>query len=61
MSKLAKSDKPKRRSLPKSAREPVAENLKQDDLWAVSDRLRAEIGKVSGDSTTLIRNDRDQG
>lgn len=31
----------------------------KEEAWAAADRLRAEIGKVSGDSTQLIREDRD--
>ena len=31
----------------------------QDELWAEADRLREAIGQVSGDSTDLIRRDRD--
>jgi len=31
----------------------------KEEIWAAADRLRANIGKVSGDSTQLIREDRD--
>jgi hypothetical protein len=31
----------------------------QDELWTEADRLREAIGQVSGDSTDLIRRDRD--
>jgi plasmid stability protein len=31
----------------------------KEEIWAAADRLRAKIGKVSGDSTELIREDRD--
>ena len=31
----------------------------QDELWAEADRLREAIGQVSGDSSDLIRRDRD--
>ncbi len=31
----------------------------REEIWAEADRLRAKIGRVSGDSTALIREDRD--
>jgi plasmid stability protein len=48
-------------SLSETAREALAAFVKpnKDELWAEADRLREKIGKVSGDSTKLIREDRD--
>ncbi len=31
----------------------------KEEAWAAADRIRAKIGKVSGDSTADIREDRD--
>jgi plasmid stability protein len=43
------------------AREALKAYVKPDkaEAWAEADRIRAKIGKVSGDSTQLIRDDRD--
>lgn len=48
-------------SLSETAREALAAYVKPDkaELWAEADRIRAKIGKVSGDSTKIIRQDRD--
>ncbi|MEX2034072.1 MAG: hypothetical protein WEA28_02645 [Xanthobacteraceae bacterium] len=48
-------------SVNETAREALAAYVKPDkaELWAEADRLRKKIGKVSGDSTKLIREDRD--
>ena len=43
------------------AREALRAHAKpsREEIWAAAERLRKEIGKVSGDSTQLIREDRD--
>jgi plasmid stability protein len=43
------------------ARQAIAEYVKPDkkEAWAEADRIRAKIGKVSGDSTKDIREWRD--
>jgi plasmid stability protein len=43
------------------AREALREFFKpsRDEIWAEIDRLRARIGPLSGDSTAMIREDRD--
>jgi plasmid stability protein len=48
-------------SLSETAREAFAAYVKQDKsaLWAEADRIRAAIGKVTGDSTDIIREWRD--
>ncbi len=48
-------------SLNETAREALTAFVNQDkaELWAKADRLRAKIGRVTGDSTKLIREDRD--
>lgn len=48
-------------SISDTAREVLAASMKPDkaELWAKADALRKKIGKVSGDSTKLIRADRD--
>jgi len=49
------------KSVSEIAREALTAAAKpsKEEIWAAADRLRAEIGKVSGDSTQLIREDRD--
>jgi antitoxin FitA len=49
------------KSLAQVAREAFADKFapSKEELWAEAARLRAKIGKVSGDSTELIREDRD--
>ena len=49
-------------SVNETAREALNAYVKPDkaELWAEADRIRAKIGKVSGDSTRLIREDRDR-
>ncbi len=51
----------KGKSVNEIAREALTAFVTQDkaELWAKADRLRAKIGKVTGDSTKLIREDRD--
>jgi plasmid stability protein len=48
-------------SISETAREVLTAAVKPDkaELWAKADALRKKIGKVSGDSTKLIREDRD--
>jgi plasmid stability protein len=48
-------------SVNETAREAFAAYVKPDkaEAWAEIDRIRARIGKVSGDSTADIREDRD--
>ena len=48
-------------SLSEAAREALTAYVKPDkaEAWAEIDRIRKKIGKVSGDSTTDIRADRD--
>ena len=48
-------------SVNETAREALNASVKSDkaELWAEADRIRAKIGKVRGDSTKLIREDRD--
>ena len=48
-------------SVNETAREALNAYVKPDkaELWAEADRIRAKIGKISGDSTKLIREDRD--
>ena len=48
-------------SLSETAREALAAYVKPSkaEAWAEVDRIRAKIGKVSGDSTADIREDRD--
>ena len=51
----------KGKSVNETAREALAAYVKHDkaEAWAAADRIRAKIGKVSGDSTQDIREDRD--
>jgi plasmid stability protein len=48
-------------SLNETAREALTAYVKPSkaEAWAAADRIRAKIGKVSGDSTADIREDRD--
>ena len=48
-------------SVNETARQAIAEYVKSDkkEAWAEADRIRAKIGKVSGDSTKDIREWRD--
>jgi hypothetical protein len=49
------------KSLAQTAREALGEKFRasKDELWEQAARLRERIGRVSGDSTALIREDRD--
>ncbi len=51
----------KGKSLSETARELLTASVKPDkaELWAKADAIRKKIGKVPGDSTKLIREDRD--
>ena len=48
-------------SVNETARDAIAAYVKPDkaERWAKADALRKKIGKVAGDSTALIREDRD--
>jgi plasmid stability protein len=48
-------------SVNETAREALAAYVKSDkaELWAKADAIRKKIGKVSGDSTDIIREWRD--
>jgi plasmid stability protein len=48
-------------SVNETARRAIADYVKPDkaELWAKADALRKKIGKVSGDSTKIIREWRD--
>jgi antitoxin FitA len=48
-------------SLSETAREVLKAAVKpsKEEAWAAADAIRKKIGKVSGDSTQLIREDRD--
>jgi plasmid stability protein len=58
---LKKKAKAAGKSVNDVAREALKAAVKpsREELWAEADRLRAKIGKVSGDSTQMIREDRD--
>ena len=49
------------KSLAQVAREAFQEKFapSREELWAAADRLSAKIGKLPGDSTDFIREDRD--
>jgi plasmid stability protein len=59
--RLKEKAKAKGASVNETAREALAAYVKPDkaEAWAEIDRIRAKIGKVSGDSTADIRKDRD--
>ena len=59
--RLRRRAKSEGKSLAQTARDILAEQVKPSkaEAWAAADRLRAKIGKVSGDSTADIREDRD--
>jgi macrodomain Ter protein organizer (MatP/YcbG family) len=59
--RMKKAAKAQRKSLAQAAREALADKFapRKEDAWAAVDRIRAKIGKVSSDSTRLIREDRD--
>jgi plasmid stability protein len=53
--------KAKGASVSETALEVIRQGVKptKAEAWAEVDRIRARIGKVTGDSTQLIREDRD--
>jgi plasmid stability protein len=59
--RLKEKAKAKGASVSDTAREALKAAVKPDKaaLWAEADRIRAKIGKVSGDSTQIIREWRD--
>jgi plasmid stability protein len=59
--RLRKAAEAQGKSLAQMAREALAAKFKpsKEEVWAEIDRLRSKIGKVAGDSTALIREDRD--
>jgi len=59
--RLKEKAKAKGASVSDTAREALKAAVKPDKaaLWAEADRIRAKIGKVSGDSTADIREWRD--
>jgi len=59
--RLKEKAKAKGASLSDTAREALTTYVKpsKEEAWAEIDRIRARIGKVSGDSTKDIREDRD--
>ena len=59
--RMRKAAEAQGKSLAQTAREALAEKFKpvKQEAWAEADRIRAKIGKVSGDSTEDIRAWRD--
>ena len=59
--RLKEKAKAKGASLNETARAALAAYVQptRKDAWAATDRIRAKIGKVSGDVTADIRADRD--
>ena len=59
--RLRKAADAQGKSLAQTARELLSEKLRppKEEVWAAADRMRKKIGKVSGDSTADIREDRD--
>jgi plasmid stability protein len=59
--RLKEKAKAKGASLSETAREALAAYVKpsKEEAWAAADALRKKIGKVSGDSTKIIREWRD--
>jgi plasmid stability protein len=59
--RLKKKAKAKGATLGDTAREAITEYVKPSkaEVWAAADRIRKKIGKVSGDSTQIIREWRD--
>lgn len=59
--RLKEKAKEKGTSVSDTAREMIKAGVKPDKtaVWAEADRIRAKIGKVSGDSTADIREWRD--
>ena len=59
--RIKEKAKAQKTSVNELAREALREHFRpsREELWAEADRLRSKIGRVSGDSTALIREDRD--
>lgn len=59
--RMKKAAEAQGKSLAQTAREVLAEKFKpsREEAWAEADRIRKKIGKVSGDSTQIIREWRD--
>jgi len=59
--RLRKSAEAQGKSLAQAAREALGEKFRpsKEELWDRAAELRRKIGTVSGDSTALIREDRD--
>jgi hypothetical protein len=59
--RLKRAAREQGKSLAQTAREAIAEKFKpsKDEVWERARRLREKIGKVSDDSTTIIREWRD--
>ncbi len=60
--RLKEKAKAKGVSVSDTAREALKAAVKpsKEEAWAAADAIRKKIGKVSGDSTQLIREDRDR-
>ena len=59
--RIKKAADAKGKSIAQTVREALAEKFSDSktEAWARADRLREKIGKVSGDSTDIIREWRD--
>jgi plasmid stability protein len=59
--RLKEKAKAKGASVSDTVREMIKEGLRptKAEAWAAADAFRKRIGKVSGDSTDIIRKDRD--
>jgi plasmid stability protein len=58
--RLKKRAEAEHKSLERFARDMVRDEFKtKEEIWTAAAQLRAQIGKASGDSTTDIREDRD--
>ena len=59
--RIKKSAEKQGKSLAQEARQTLAEKYRpsKEEIWAEADRIRNKIGRVSGDSTADIREDRD--
>lgn len=59
--RLKEKAKAKGVSVNETARELLTQGLKpsKEEVWAKADAIRKKIGKVTGNSTDIIRNDRD--
>jgi plasmid stability protein len=61
IAQLKKKAKAASKSVNEIAREALVAAAKpsKEEIWAEADRIRAKIGKVTGDSTQIIREWRD--